>query len=136
MPTDQIHDAVTEMTTETTRCTRCGSPNCLALIRADIPPVGLLDFLDRQFKLVTSGHWDWSTVGYCTALVGLILAVTALVASTDFVVVGPAPGDTVGIVTGIGVHEAVRASEAHRDQAESAWYSSVSRPLRQVVVVR
>lgn len=64
------------------RCRKCGSPACLALVRADTPPANLIDLLDRQFKLMSSGHWSWDHVGYFVvisiiAVVALCLCVTA-----------------------------------------------------------
>ncbi|WP_328657063.1 hypothetical protein [Nocardia salmonicida] len=58
------------------RCRKCGSPACLALVRADTPPANLIDLIDRQFKLMSSGHWSWDHVGYFAVVV--VIAVIAL----------------------------------------------------------
>jgi len=82
MPTNQTPIPVTEMPDpETDRCEKCRSLTCLALMRAETPPVNLLDFLDRQVKLITSGHWTWSVVGYCVALALAVVPLMTLVHS-------------------------------------------------------
>ncbi len=58
------------------RCCKCGSPACLALIRADTPPANLIDLIDRQFKLMSSGHWSWDHVGYFAVVI--VIAAVAL----------------------------------------------------------
>ncbi|WP_194828244.1 hypothetical protein [Nocardia sp. XZ_19_231] len=66
---------------EANKCDKCSSPTCLALMRAETPPVNLLDFLDRQIKLITSNHWTWSTIGYCAALAFAVVPLITVVYS-------------------------------------------------------
>ncbi|MFD3430704.1 hypothetical protein [Nocardia fluminea] len=65
------------------RCLKCGSPACLALVRAATPPVNVIDLLDRQFKLMSSGHWSWDHVGYfvVVAAVVAVVAISCVIAS-------------------------------------------------------
>ncbi|WP_405181738.1 hypothetical protein OG225_11830 [Nocardia sp. NBC_01377] len=84
MPTNQtpipIH--VAEMPDpETNKCDKCRTITCLALMRAETPPVNLLDFLDRQVKLITSGHWTWNAVGYSAALALAVVPLITIVYS-------------------------------------------------------
>lgn len=58
-------------------CPEHHTAHCLAVIRAEVPPVGLLDFLDRQVKLLCSDHWD----SKCTrALLAVLVKCTFLTA--------------------------------------------------------
>lgn len=102
MPTKQVHVTLTDEAPEITSCHKCDSPTCLALVRADDPPVGLFDFLDRQLKLISSGHWSWSTMGYCAVLVTLVL-VTVPILIYICSVAGPVVGGTAGLVTGTSI---------------------------------
>ncbi|WP_280493682.1 hypothetical protein [Nocardia asiatica] len=101
MPTNPAPASVTEMTVVTFPCPKCDSPACLGLVRSESPPAGLLDFLDRQIKLVSSGHWHWSTVGYCAVIIGVVVAAVAIIVS-PFALTGPI-GATTGVVAGTGV---------------------------------
>ncbi|WP_280343180.1 hypothetical protein [Nocardia neocaledoniensis] len=49
---------------------RIHGPACLAQIRATDRPDHLLDFLDRQVKMLGSGHWDIKVTLNMLALVG------------------------------------------------------------------
>lgn len=53
-------------------CATCGSTPCLALVRANIPPVGWIDFLDRTIARLTSSHWTVRQSGHLLAFVLLI----------------------------------------------------------------
>lgn len=48
-------------------CSTCGSPSCLALVRAETSPTNWMDLLDRQIKLISSGHWGNSQIIHLAA---------------------------------------------------------------------
>lgn len=54
-------------------CPVCGTPQCWALMRCDVPPTGLLDFLDRLISRISSGHW---TLRHTAHIILLTTAVT------------------------------------------------------------
>lgn len=55
-------------------CPACGTSPCLALVRADMPPTGWLDFLDRTITRLSSGHW--TVRQSCHLLVIFVVLVT------------------------------------------------------------
>ena len=59
-------------------CEKCGTPICLALVRVDTHPASWMDLLDRQFKLISSGHWGVDQVGYLFAAVTMLLVVVSV----------------------------------------------------------
>ncbi|MEU3010087.1 hypothetical protein [Nocardia asteroides] len=76
------------------RCRKCGSPACLALVRATTPPVNVIDLIDRQFKLMSSGHWSWDHVGYFVVVAAVVAVVAILCAIAS-------PGWTLAISGGL-----------------------------------
>jgi hypothetical protein len=70
---------VTAATTTTgSPCATCGSSPCLALIRADTPPVGFIDFLDRALARISSDHWTIRQSGHLIAITTVIMLAAAL----------------------------------------------------------
>lgn len=65
------------------RCRKCGSPACLTLVRAAIPPVNVIDLIDWQFKLMLSGHWSWDHVGYFAVVAVIAAVVIVLLAASS-----------------------------------------------------
>ena len=59
-------------------CTVCGANPCMALIRADIPPLGLVDLVDRTLARLVSGHWTIRDSLHLIALVTMIAFVVTL----------------------------------------------------------
>jgi hypothetical protein len=54
-------------------CTGCGTTPCLALVRADIPPVGWIDFFDRTISRLASGHWTIRQSGHLIGSLAVIM---------------------------------------------------------------
>ena len=77
-------------------CATCGSSPCLARIRADTPPVGFIDFLDRTLARISSGHWTIRQSGHLIAITSAIMLAVALV--------GLALTDRITPVAGYTVH--------------------------------
>lgn len=102
MSPDQSPTPIIEAATDHTGCGRCNSPICLALIRAATPPANLLDFLDRQLKLITSGHWSWRTVGYCTGLAAIMLVILPSIVAVC-AVTGPFVGTGIGFTAATAI---------------------------------
>ncbi|NTY62178.1 hypothetical protein [Mycolicibacterium sphagni] len=59
-------------------CATCGSSPCLARIRADTPPIGFIDFLDRTLARISSGHWTIRQSGHLIAITTVIMLAAAL----------------------------------------------------------
>lgn len=65
-------------TTNSAPCTVCGSTPCMALVRADIPPVGMIDLIDRTLARLTSGHWTARQSAHLGAIIATIVLATTL----------------------------------------------------------
>lgn len=65
-----------------TPCTVCGSTPCMALVRADVPTVGMIDLIDRTLARLTSGHWTARQSAHLGAIVAMV-ALAALVLTGD-----------------------------------------------------
>jgi hypothetical protein len=75
-------------------CTVCGSTPCMALIRADVSPVGVIDLIDRTLARLTSSHWtarQSAHLGFIIAMIALAITLFTL-ALTDRL--GPAISHT------------------------------------------
>jgi hypothetical protein len=70
--------APTTPTTPTGPCTTCGSTPCLALVRAETPPVGWIDFLDRTIARLASSHWTIRQSGHLIAILAAIMLAATL----------------------------------------------------------
>ncbi|MEU6559104.1 hypothetical protein [Nocardia nova] len=77
-------------------CEKCGTPICLALVRVDTHPANWMDLLDRQFKLISSGHWGVDQVGYLFAAVAMALLVVSVFVVT-FALAGPIWTGVIGL---------------------------------------
>ncbi|MEV6340926.1 hypothetical protein AB0M12_40180, partial [Nocardia vinacea] len=124
-------------------CPKCGTPLCLALVRAETPPTNWLDFLDRKSLLLSSGHWGWRQIGYLAALTGIgVFAVAMLFGLCA--VAGPiwtgALGGGAGVSTGVGLlvrrhlrkkGEATAVTDTHAGQLpQTSRRISTSAPTR------
>ncbi|MBB5915361.1 hypothetical protein BJY24_004273 [Nocardia transvalensis] len=100
-------------------------PDCLALIRAGDRPDHLLDFLDRQVKMLGSGHWSIKTTLNLLALIGGIAACVVLLAAVPLSRIAQVAGERpmhALVAGGLGVSGAsaaycVRKYRARRNQA-------------------
>ena len=59
-------------------CLKCGSPSCLALVRAETSPTNWMDLLDRQIKLISSGHWGTNQIIHLAAFAAITASVVAI----------------------------------------------------------
>ncbi len=80
MPVIPDQTATTDSENDPIVCPEHHTAHCLAVIRAEAPPVGLLDFLDRQVKLLCSDHWDSRCTRTLLAVLVKCAFLTALLA--------------------------------------------------------
>lgn len=96
-------------------CAKCHAPQCLALVRADTAPANWKDLIDRQLKLISSGHWGTAQIGYLGALLTIGALVAAMVGWLLFTI-GPVGTGLLGgsaMLTGT----ALRIHNRHRRNA-------------------
>ncbi|MFI8974367.1 hypothetical protein ACIGO9_15880 [Nocardia asteroides] len=77
----------------------------MALVRADTPPESWKDLLDRQLKLISSGHWGAAQVGYFGAIIAVVIVVISAI-SWLVLAVGPIWTGLAGsgvLLTGAGI---------------------------------